>query len=255
VCHFTELELFEIISQRDLPERPLPGMLAPPRDSRQRQPGLPNIHTKKKAAAAPLAKLAALFSGSMKEGLAGGSVTGDQGVVVTMREVMKILRRHLVLRLSLPDAVMSLLAARVEVGSAAAEQLQQQLRSLGGEFATLVLPQLSDYSLTKLPQGASGVRFAAGTSCYVDFHSADLQRIQQQQPGQQLPAALQAALVQVAFAVAAGEPVMLLGPTSFKSTVVDMWCQLMGQEKDLVKVHLSPGKCQTAVIFQQMCSY
>eukprot|EP00775_Hariotina_reticulata_P003371 gene3371-3646_t len=135
VCDFTEQELFEIISRRDLPEKKLLGMLAAPKSSRRHN--LASIvQSDKTAAAKPLAKLAALLSGARKrDGTGGGMVAGGQ-VVVTMREV---------------------------------------------------------------------------------------------------------ALVQVAFAVAAGEPVMLLGPTSFKSTVVDMWCQLMGQDQALVKVHLSPA--------------
>jgi hypothetical protein len=179
-------------------------------------------------AAKPLAQLAAAL----------GSINAGNQLGITLREVMKILRRHVVLQLPLPDAVVSLLAPRVPHGGAAAQQLQQQLQALGGSFKSLMLPQLSDYSLTSLGS-SGGVRFAASSSCYVDVPGADVQRIPQHD---QLPAALRAGLVQVAFAVAASEPVMLLGPTCFKSKLVSLWAELMGLNEDVVRVHLSPGE-------------
>lgn len=194
-----------------------------------------NAQHSQQAAASPLARLAAVLSSS-NSGSGSGSVPGQKHM--TLRKVMKILRRHVVLGLSLPDAVVSLLAPRMPHGSSTAQQLQQQLRDLGGEFASVVLPSPSDFSLTSLSP-ANGVRFAVGPSCYVDVPGADLTRIQQHG---QLPAVLMAGLVQVAFAVAAGEPVMLLGPTCFKSKLMAMWAELMGLEEELVRVHLSPGE-------------
>jgi hypothetical protein len=237
VKDFTEPELCEVISKRQLPAKVSAIMPAAhlssassttsSQHSRQQQ----QQQQQQRAAAKPLAQLAAAL----------GSISSSSSQLgITLREVMKMLRRHVVLELPLPDAVVSVLAPRVPHGSAAAKRLQEQLQALGGDFASLVLPQLSDYSLTSL-RNAGGVRFAAGPSCHVDVPGADLQRIKQHGP---LPAALQVGLVQVAFAVAASEPVMLLGPTCFKSKLVALWAELMGQHEEIVRVHLSPGELQ-----------
>ncbi|WIA29986.1 hypothetical protein OEZ86_000084 [Tetradesmus obliquus] len=232
VKDFTEPELCEVISKRQLPAKI--SSILPAATSASSATG--GQYTKQQGAAAkPLAQLAAAL----------GSISSSQ-LGITLREVMKILRRHVVLGLPLPDAAVSLLAPRVAHGSAAAQQLQQQLQALGGDFASAVLPQLSDYRLTSLGAGR-GVRLAAGPTCYIDVLGADLARIKQHGP---LPAALTAGLVQVAFAVAAAEPVMLLGPTCFKSKLVALWAELMGLTEDVVRVHLSPETEGCALIGQ-----
>jgi hypothetical protein len=158
---------------------------------------------------------------------------------------MKILQRHVRLGLSLPDAVVSLLAPRVDPGSSTAQQLQTAMQDLGVDFASVQLPKLSDYRITSQPAAggaAAGVRFAMSASCYVDVAGADVTRADICSHADSVPAPLRAALVHVAFAIAAGEPVMLLGPTCFKSSVVKAWVDITGRQEQLVKVHLSPGE-------------
>lgn len=156
---------------------------------------------------------------------------------------MKILQRHLRLNLSLQDAVLSLLAPRVLHGTSAAQQLEDLLQGLGGDFASVRLPQPSDYSISSLTGSAGGVRFAMSPSCYVDVKGADLSCSSICSNAQAMPAALKAALVHVAFAAAAGEPIMLLGPTCFKTELVHTWVQLTAHSsRELVTVHLSPGE-------------
>jgi hypothetical protein len=164
---------------------------------------------------------------------------------LTMREVMKILQRHVRLGLSLLDAVLSLLAPRVDPGSSAAQQLETAMQDLGGDFASVQLPKVSDYRITSHSAAggaAAGVRFAMSANCYVDVAGADVTRADICSQMESMPAGLRAALVHVAFAVAAGEPVMLMGPTCFKSSVVKAWVDITGQHEQLVKVHLSPGR-------------
>lgn len=234
VKDFTEPELRDVISQRQLPasklQQPCEASTssAVPKAQRAAKNITPAGFQLQQAAARPLAQLATALSST-------NAVPAQ--LSITLREVMKILRRHVYLHLSLPDAVVSLLAARVQYGSAEAEQLQQHLRALGGEFGTLTLPTAADYSLVSLGHG-KGVRFAASPSCYVDIPSADLSRIK---PVCNLTPALQQGLVQVAFAVAAEEPVMLMGPTCFKTTLFTIWATLLGRDDDVARVHLSPG--------------
>ena len=52
-------------------------------------------------------------------------------------------------------------------------------------------------------------------------------------------------LVQVALAAAAGEPVLLLGPTGYKSLLVETLTRVQGRQEDLVTEHLTGGTCLT----------
>jgi hypothetical protein len=54
------------------------------------------------------------------------------------------------------------------------------------------------------------------------------------------PASFQRTLVQVVFATRACEPVLLVGPSCYKSLVVDTWCRIFGVHKSLLRVHLTP---------------
>ena len=251
MADFTEGELFDIVSRRNLPERPsaLFPMPSKQQQSRsQRQPLAPLSYPLiQQAAATPLSKLYVSINSSARQ--ASSSAAGGAAVTIknlqqlnlTLREVVKILRRQQLLGLTLQAATMSLLAPRVQLGSPQAEQLLQQLRSLGGEFATIELPKPGDYTLQRLHARKKGVRFSAGPGCFVDIPGADVSRSKTCSDPQSMPAGLRMGLVTVAFAVAAGEPIMLLGPTCFKTNLVEVWAELMGQGEDMVKVHMSPG--------------
>lgn len=245
VHDFSEAELQDIISQRTLP--PCTASIA---CSLAGRPAGASADLQA-AAAAPLAALAAQLNAAASGASSSGSSSGQVPLQITLREVMKILRRHLHLQLSLADAVVSLLASRVHPGSPAAQQLQSVLQGLGPGFAAVQMPQPCDYKLTSLAAAAGAapsVRFEASPTCFVDVVGADLSRSSICSDVQAMPAALRAALVHLAFAVAAGEPVMLLGPTCFKSSVVKAWAQIMGQEEGLVKVHLSPGEAGVVLL-------
>lgn len=54
-------------------------------------------------------------------------------------------------------------------------------------------------------------------------------------------------LVQLAMAVRAREPVLLLGPTSFKSLLVQTWCQITGSEADSMFEYMTSGERAAAV--------
>jgi len=238
VKDFTPSELQAIIQQRQLPPYHTAVQLAlQPRAACQQA-----ASQLQAAAAEPLARLAAALNSSSSGGSDGGRL-----LTVTMREVMKILKRHVTLGLNLPDAVVSLLAPRVIPGSPAAQMLQQAIQGLGGVFSSVQLPSPEDYSISYVQSPTTGsppvIRFAASNTSYVDVIGADLSHCStcSNSDPTALPAALRAALVHIAFAVAAGEPVMLIGPTCYKSSVVTAWVEMTGQAHDLIKVHLSPG--------------
>eukprot|EP00961_Rhodomonas_salina_P028121 380087-Rhodomonas_salina.1 len=50
--------------------------------------------------------------------------------------------------------------------------------------------------------------------------------------------AFQRALVNVALAAKASEPILLVGPSCYKSLLVRTWAEITGQEEDLVSVNL-----------------
>jgi MoxR-like ATPase len=54
------------------------------------------------------------------------------------------------------------------------------------------------------------------------------------------PLSFQRALVQVVFATRACEPVLLVGPSCYKSLLVDTWCRIFGSHSALLRVHLTP---------------
>jgi hypothetical protein len=223
VLDFTPEEVQDIICQRETPLHA--GSIIPTPPPQQLQPNLP-------AAAAVLAQLYGALSNPAAGQLAGGRLT--------LREVMKVLRRQAVLGLPLHLAAVSLLASRVQHSTEAAKQLEQLFRGLGGDFTSVEVPRPEQYALEVLPLG--GARFHAGPGCWVDVPGACLSRSSVTADPAQVPAVLRMGLVQMAFAAAAGEPVLLLGPTGCKSTLVSVWADIMGRKEDLSTVHLSPGE-------------
>jgi hypothetical protein len=166
---------------------------------------------------------------------AGSQLTGCR---LTLREVMKIRRRQKVLGLPLPIAAMSLLGPRVQHSEDVAAQLMDIFKSLGGEFAELDMPRPEQYMVKQQP---AAVRFQAGPKCWLDVQGASLRSVDGAASSDQMPAMLRMGLVQLAFAAAAGEPVMLVGPTSCKSKLVATWAAITGRKK--FTVHLTPGEC------------
>jgi hypothetical protein len=224
VPDFTVPELEAIIAQRTLPAA-VPAAAAAAARAR---------------AAAPLAMLYdALRASPVAE------------LRITMREVLKILRRHAVLHMPLPQAALLVLAPRLEPGSPAAAALLSHLQAIGGEWARLQLPADGDFRMQQLERAGAGgggrVRFgyaplgAGAGSCHVDL-PGELSGSPVCADPAGMPAVMRRSLVLLAFAVAAGEPIMLQGPTGFKSKLLEVWAQITGQAQDAVQVFLSPGE-------------
>lgn len=53
------------------------------------------------------------------------------------------------------------------------------------------------------------------------------------------PASFQKALVRLVFAVQAAEPVLLVGPTCYKTLLVETWATIMGVQNDLLRCNLT----------------
>ncbi|CAF3680158.1 unnamed protein product [Rotaria sp. Silwood1] len=54
------------------------------------------------------------------------------------------------------------------------------------------------------------------------------------------PESFQRSLIRIAFAVQAKEPILLVGPTSCKTLLVETWARISNRQHDLIKVHLTP---------------
>lgn len=158
---------------------------------------------------------------------------------VTMREVIKVVRRCAAFKCSLLDGALSLLAVKAPPGSAAASNILAALRSVPG-WGQAQWPQPSSISVQQLPKQA-GVRFALGAvSVSVPGACLANSRLWSRLPSSP-PHNLVCALVHVALAVAAREPVLLVGPSGCKTLAVALYLQIVGRHQDLLTQHLTEG--------------
>ena len=96
------------------------------------------------------------------------------------------------------------------------------------------------------------VKFSTG-AVEVLFEGAELTRspywARQAQSGNQkkgvppVPQSMMWGLVHTAFAVRAGEPVLLLGDSCYKTLVVGTWAQVTGRSNELLTEHFTDGRC------------
>lgn len=166
---------------------------------------------------------------------------------VTMREVIKIARRKHRFGCSLQDAAVSLLFHKAAADAPAArDKLVEAVRTVPG-WSEVVWPGLADASAQQLN---SGVRFCLGTVSTV-VPGASLSGsplwsrcggLQADRPTRAVPQSLVCALVSIALAAANGEPVLLLGPSSYKSLAVTTFCHITGRQGGLITEHLTEGE-------------
>jgi hypothetical protein len=184
----------------------------------------------------------------------------NQGKVVkpgvTIREVIKWTRRFNLLRLHRSDptppedrdlwvtAGWSLLSPRVSEASRA--DLESILCSTFGAQRNL----LQVNSGEPITLTATHVTFRLGIATLsfpvgdgpgeVRLERSPLFEVDHCQLRSRPPLSFQRTLVQVVFATHACEPVLLLGPTCYKSLLVETWCRIFGRTDSLLRVHLTP---------------
>ncbi|CAF5029359.1 unnamed protein product, partial [Rotaria sp. Silwood1] len=151
---------------------------------------------------------------------------------ITFRELVKWLHRHAIFS---PDKELwpivgtSLLAVKYPSESLMNESLMQDLRAVWPNITLLKNPTIEIRSI------GTSVRFREA-DLYVDVPNMTLKN----SIIPTSPESFHRSLVRLALAVHAKEPVLLVGPTSCKTLLVETWARLSGRSDELIKVHLTP---------------
>lgn len=176
----------------------------------------------------------------------------------TMREIIKWVRRYGMFsrtaqanEATWPLAGLSLLAPRYQPKSDQSAKLAsifQQVQGWSGSGTYDSKP----VSITQMP---AGVQFTEG-SLSVIVPGSRLEHSRLFQQGRYPPATFQRSLVRLAFAVNNREPVLLVGPSSYKTLLVATWVELQGFKNELLTVHLAPDTEASELVGQiQPCSF
>ena len=176
----------------------------------------------------------------------------------TMREIIKWVRRYHMFSLtapvtqgSWPLAGLSLLSPRFQPGSEQLGKLASIFQQVNGWSA----PAAYDGKPVTIKQTPKGVHFAEG-SLSVIVAGSQLEHSRLFRHGRCPPAPFQRSLVRLAFAVSNREPVLLVGPSSYKTLLVTTWVELLGRKEELLKVHLAPDTEASELVGQiQPCSF
>jgi hypothetical protein len=139
-----------------------------------------------------------------------------------------------------PCPRLPLLNCSAQVQPGREQELVAVLQSVEG-WSGVRLPAADDYEVKTVP---GGVRFAMGPM-EVLVPGADLSRVSASAGAAVgsagMPPSMRRTLVHLALAFAAGEPVLLVGPTCHKSAAVRAWCEMTGRTEELITTHLTAG--------------
>ena len=174
-------------------------------------------------------------------------VTGTR-LAITFRELVKWLHRHAILS---PDKELwpiigvSLLAAKYPLHAKMRDELISHLGAVWQEWGSPTSWRVNIRSMD------ADVRFTEG-DLSIDVKNMKLDdRIVESSP-----LTFKRSLVRLALAVHAKEPVLLVGPTSCKTLLVETWAQLTKRSAELIKVHLTPDTEAGDLIGEiQPCSF
>ena len=151
---------------------------------------------------------------------------------ITFRELVKWLHRHAFLS---PDKELwstigaSLLSAKYPLRSEAKEVLLEDLKVTWPRIVMSPNPQV------EIKDIGGKVRYREG-ELYVDTPNMTLA----DSLVLSSPETFLRSLVRLALAVTAKEPVLLVGPTSCKTLLIETWASLSNRSSELIKVHLTP---------------
>lgn len=193
---------------------------------------------------------------------------------ITMREVVKWIRRCHMLNLSFRQAGWSLLSSRFAPGSHELSQLRDAFNAAFPGTNTQSLGSTTTITNEKDRHGhVTGVVFQDGRIS-VHLKGANLENSRLFRNGGELfipmsvqrvfsyyalstarpPEAFMQCLARVAVAAACREPVLLVGGTGCKSTIVQTWAELTGNSDKLVTSFLTPDT-ETPDLIGQMQPY
>ena len=152
---------------------------------------------------------------------------------ITFRELVKWLHRHALFssrRELWPIIGNSLLGAKYPLDSTIREQLVGHLQSI---WPKILMSSNSQIEIKKIDDGK--VRFREG-ELLIDLPNITLNDTVIPTS----PETFHRSLVRLALAIHAKEPVLLVGPTSCKTLLVETWARLSNRSDELIKVHLTP---------------
>jgi hypothetical protein len=186
-------------------------------------------------------QLASLYA-SLKQPDTTSSSSLDPDLRLTMREIIKIVRRSRAFSCTLLDATLSLLATRAQPGSTAAQHLLAAVQGVRG-WGKARWPAAGSATVT---QEAGGVRVSDGLVQGLlpgaQLSRSPLWRDQLDPAHPYIPTTFLSAFVSLSLAAAAGEPVLLVGPTSCKTLAAQAWADVMGSPEGLWTLQLTEGK-------------
>ncbi|CAF0973740.1 unnamed protein product [Adineta steineri] len=152
---------------------------------------------------------------------------------ITFRELVKWLHRHQLFSSKKENwslTGLSLLAGKYPIESTIRQQL---IISLNNTWPHVIIPSNPEVKIEET--GANFVLFKENDlSVEVETKSFKQSLILSS------PKSFQRSLVRIALAIHAGEPVLLVGPTSSKTFLVETWAKLINRHDELVKIHLTP---------------
>jgi hypothetical protein len=164
---------------------------------------------------------------------------GSGGAAITLRELIKVVRRHRVLGSSVLDALLSVTLPRYLPHSAF---FNVTLAAANQAFRVSVTPaDLMTY--VPITRRGGGMQlevstFCAGPGVCLTLPSADLNWVavsrQQEDLLAQEPQVFQRALARLVVALHMREPVLLVGSSSYKTLLHRTWCQLFRRGDCLV---------------------
>ena len=161
----------------------------------------------------------------------------DEGLDFSMRDIIKWLRRHRHLGRSSHWWIsgLSLLHPRIQAQPDASRRLIEAFASVDGwSGAASSRPD----SIVDVCQHGDNVKMTQG-SYSILLEGAQLSSSSLFNNKRCPPQSFLRALLQIAVAAQHREPVLLVGPTSFKSLLVKTWAAITAQKTELMKVHLS----------------
>ena len=169
---------------------------------------------------------------------------------ITMREIVKCLKRQQKNKdnkYKFSDILISVL------GSCYNEQLQNFMEKFNevwfpDDLKTQIPPKSTDDAKSDIKTSNEGITFSEGKLqvLFKDIHveSSIIDNLDK------YPNKIRKLLSRLALAIHNREPVLLIGPTSFKSFLIQRWVQIFSRENDLAIVNLTPESDAAELIGQ-----
>ncbi|GMH34713.1 hypothetical protein BSKO_02574 [Bryopsis sp. KO-2023] len=168
----------------------------------------------------------------------------ERQVGFTIRQTIKVVRRFTMFAFYTPEnppfwshVALSLLRPQYH-GSKEWKKVMDAAQSVPGWENAVSLPSDREWPVSVEPVGKSEVCFREGPLC-LTLPNINLDLSKHWMGGAVPPTAFLRKLVHLAFAISAGEPVLLSGPTSFKTELIRTWAAISGRLNDTITLHIT----------------